>query len=241
VFEDEDLLVVDKPEGLLTSTVPREPRATLLAMVRDYVGVQGPGTPVGLIHRLDRDASGLLVFTKNRDAFRSLKRQFFDHSVERVYTAVIEGVPNPRAGTIDTRLVERADGTVYSLRRDAEGKGERAVSEYQTLATNGGRSAVRVTLLTGRKHQIRVHLSERGTPIVGDPVYGGEEAAPKKGKRARKLPPPPPAPRLMLAATKLSLTHPRTGMRMIFQLPPPKVFAKEFGAEIPVAPPPDGR
>ena len=240
VFEDEDLLVVDKPAGLLTSTVPREPRPTLLAIVRAYVEGHSPGTPVGLIHRLDRDASGLLVFSKNREAFRSLKRQFFDHSVERVYTAVVEGAPNPRTGTIDTRLVERADGTVYSLRRDAEGKGERAVSEYHTLATNGGRSAVRVTLLTGRKHQIRVHLGERGTPIVGDSVYGGEKAAPKKGKRERK-PPPPAAPRLMLAATKLSLTHPRTGMRMIFQLPPPKPFGTAFGAEIPVAPPADGR
>ena len=240
VFEDEDLLVVDKPAGLLTSTVPREPRPTLLALVRRHLGAQSPGTPVGLIHRLDRDASGLLVFSKNREAFRSLKRQFFDHSVERVYTAVVEGAPNPRAGTIDTRLVERADGTVYSLRRGAEGRGERAVSEYQTLATNGNLSAVRVTLLTGRKHQIRVHLSGRGTPIVGDPVYGGEKTAPKKGKRGRKVP-SPPAPRLMLAATKLSLTHPRTGMRMIFQLPPPKIFTREFGAEIAVAPPADGR
>ena len=114
VHEDADVLVVDKPAGMLTSTVPRERRPTLLAAVRAYVLAREPRARVGLIHRLDRDASGLLVFSKNDAAYQSLKSQFFHHTVERVYLAVTEGVPNPREGRIASRLEERADGTVYS-------------------------------------------------------------------------------------------------------------------------------
>jgi 23S rRNA pseudouridine1911/1915/1917 synthase len=219
VFEDADVLVVDKPTGLLTSTVPREPRPTLLALVRQYVEATPParGRPprAGLIHRLDRDASGLLVFSKTPDAYRSLKDQFFQHSVERVYTAVVAGIPTPRSGRVDTRLVERADGTVYSTRRP--GEGERAISDYETVEERKGRAIVRVKLHTGRKHQIRVHLAERGTPILGDTMYGQAAA----GKD--------PAPgRLMLAATKLSFTHPRTGQRLTFERPMPQPFAPAY-------------
>ena len=243
LYEDDDLLVVDKPPGLLTSTVPREPRPTLLAAVRDYLA--GKGTPhtrprVGLIHRLDRDASGLLVFSKTHDAYRSLKRQFFEHTVERVYTAVVEGVPTPRAGRIESRLVERADGTVYSTK--LAGEGERAITDYEVVEERAGRSLVRVTLYTGRKHQIRVHLSQRGAPIVGDKMYGRTPAAknPKAAKAATRDAAKSagdaarePPPRLMLAATRLSLTHPTTGERLTFERPMPGAFATAFAAVFP--------
>ena len=223
VYEDDDLLVVDKPPGLLTSTVLREKRPTLLAIVQRHVegddvaknrardsrvrkrAGSGAGPRVGLIHRLDRDAAGLLVFSKNHDAYRSLKQQFFDHTVERVYTAVVAGVPTPRAGRIESRLVERADGTVHST--DRPGAGEFAATEYAVVEEQKRRSVVRVKLHTGRKHQIRVHLSERGVPILGDAVYGPDNA-------------PPGAP-LHLAATSLSFAHPRTGERKTFELPRP--------------------
>src|SRR5687768_2717393 len=110
LHEDDHLLMVDKPPGLLTSTVPRERRPTLLAMVRAHVEAatgRGGSPRVGLIHRLDRDASGLLVFSKTHEAYLSLKRQFFEHTVEREYSAVAEGVPTPRAGRVQSRLVER--------------------------------------------------------------------------------------------------------------------------------------
>ena len=221
VHEDADLLVVEKPPGLLTSTVPHERRPTLLAKVRAHAAVTSPprGRPprVGLIHRLDRDASGLLVFSKTDDAYRSLKTQFFEHSVERVYTAVVAGIPTPRGGRIETRLVERADGTVYSTRRP--GEGERAISEYETVRERKGRAILRVKLHTGRKHQIRVHLAERGVPIVGDMMYGPDLAT--RG----------PTERLMLAATKLSFTHPRTGERLTFERPMPEAFARAFESE----------
>jgi RluA family pseudouridine synthase len=182
---------------------------------------------VGLIHRLDRDASGLLVFSKTHEAYVSLKRQFFEHSVERVYTAVAEGVPTPRAGRVESRLVERADGTVYSTRQP--GKGERAVTDYEVVEERNRRSLIRVSLHTGRKHQIRVHLSQRGSPIVGDTMYARLEGPP-----TRKGPSRPATPeRLMLAATRLSLTHPRTGARMTFERPAPGSFATALGEATP--------
>ena len=211
LYEDADLLVVVKPAGLLTSTVPRERRPTLLAMVRRHVEEHAPGGDarglirVGLIHRLDRDASGLLVFSKNHETYRSLKQQFFDHTVERVYTAVVKGVPTPRAGRIESRLLERADGTVRSTKRPAEG--EWAATEYEVVDEAKGRAVLRVKLHTGRKHQIRVHLSERGVPIIGDTMYGEDNDAPEG--------------RLLLEASRLSLTHPRTGERKKFELPKP--------------------
>jgi 23S rRNA pseudouridine1911/1915/1917 synthase len=212
VHEDADLLVVDKPPGLLTSTVPSERRPTLLAAVREYVTSREPRARVGLIHRLDRDASGLLVFSKSDLAYQSLKSQFFHHDVERVYLAVTEGVPTPKSGRIESRLEERADGTVYSKRgRETAGKGERAVTHYDVVETGGKRALVRVRLETGRKHQIRVHLAERKASIVGDRMYGkGEDDD---------------APRMMLTAVKLAFTHPRTGKRVEFELEHPEGFS----------------
>jgi len=207
VYEDDDILVVDKPAGLLTSTGPRERRPTLLARVQTHVAGNQSRARVGLIHRLDRDASGLLVFSKNDPAYRSLKSQFFHHTVGREYRAVVHGVPVPPAGRIETRLVERADGTVYSTRQ--HGKGQRAITDYEVIRTEGKSSLLRVILQTGRKHQIRVHLSGRGTPVVGDISYGPDKSA---------------ARRLMLAATRLTLAHPRTGDSMTFAIPIPPEF-----------------
>ncbi len=201
VFEDPDLLVINKPPGLLTSTVPREKRPTALALVRAYVAETSPKSRVGLIHRLDRDAGGLLVFSKSHAAYDSLKTQFFKHTVDRVYEATVHGKPNPPAGTIESYLLERADGSVHSTDRHA--KGQRAITHYETRETKAKQSRVRVRLQTGRKHQIRVHLSERGCPIVGDRVYGRDDDD---------------APRLMLAAVELAFDHPRTRKRMSFKL-----------------------
>jgi 23S rRNA pseudouridine1911/1915/1917 synthase len=208
VHEDADLLVVNKPAGLLTSTVPREPRPTLLAQVREYVGARERTARVGLIHRLDRDASGLLVFSKNDAAYESLKRQFFNHSVDRVYAAVVEGLPPEPKGTIRSKLVELPNGNVVVTRQPD--KGQIAVTEYVVMRHErtpaGERSLLRVKLQTGRKHQIRAQLASRGTPIVNDPLYGEQK----------------PSGRLMLAAILLSLRHPGTHKRMTWELPIPK-------------------
>ena len=212
IHEDADFLVIDKRAGLLTSTVPREKRPTALALVREHIAMTDPRARVGLIHRLDRDASGLLVFSKNHDAYRSLKEQFFKHTVDRIYLAVVSGKLNPPGGRIESRLVELPDGSVRSSRRPDHG--ERAISDYKVIRTEARLSLARVTLLTGRKHQIRVHLSERGAPILGDPIYAPKDA--------------PKASRMMLIAAELAFDHPRTGKRMHFKLPMPEPMRKLF-------------
>jgi RluA family pseudouridine synthase len=213
VHEDRDMLIVDKPSGLLTSTTPREKRPTLLKMVQEHIARGDPRARVGLIHRLDRDASGLLIFSKNNGAYRSLKTQFFRHSVERTYLAIVRGVPTPRDGTIDTRLLELPDGRVVRTRQHA--KGQRAVTEYETIRTCGRMSLLRVLLRTGRKHQIRSQLADRGTPVVNDPIYGDEK----------------PAGPLGLCAVELAIDHPRTGKRMTFRIDPPKAMIKLLGPD----------
>jgi len=210
IHEDADVLVVDKPAGLLTSTVPRERRPTLLKMVREYIEQTDPRARVGLIHRLDRDASGLLIFSKNHQAYESLKRQFFKHTVDRIYLAVVHGKLNPPAGMIESRLVELPNGSVRASRRP--GHGERAVTEFKVINTRRDLQLVRVKLLTGRKHQIRAHLSERKAPIVGDTVYGEKDNA----------------PRLMLAAVELAFDHPRSRKRIELSIPPPEEMKSLF-------------
>lgn len=205
VHEDQDVLVIDKPAGLLTSTTALEKRSTALAAARNYAALDRR-VKIGLVHRLDRDASGLLVFSKNAAALASLKRQFFHHTVERVYMAIVSPPIKPASGRIDSLLVEHADGTVH-LTRSAQ-RGARAVTDYATVKSEGSWALLRVTLQTGRKHQIRAHLAGRGAPIIGDRLYGGA---------------PHPAG-LLLAAVELSFEHPRTAERRTFQLPlPPRL------------------
>jgi 23S rRNA pseudouridine1911/1915/1917 synthase len=214
VHEDDDVLVVNKPAGLLTSTTPSEKRPTLIALVRRHLAGQSMAHRAGVIHRLDRDASGLLVFSKNEDAYQDLKRQFFEHAVDRVYWAVVEGkVPEPR-GRIESRLDEWADGSVHTTRQS--GRGQIAVTDWEMARQGRRRALLRVTLQTGRKHQIRAHLSERGMPITGDRIYNSDTGASS-------------AP-LMLIATKLVFAHPRTGQRMNFTLPLPDAMREAVDA-----------
>lgn len=202
VHVDDDLLVIDKPAGLLTSSVPTETRPTAIALVRQWAAIEKTRAKVGLVHRLDRDASGLLVFSLNNGAHADLKAQFFDHSAGRTYAAAVAGAVQPAEGTIRSRLVEYADGTVHET--TSARHGDDAVTHYETVATGGGRTLLRVTLETGRKHQIRAHLSERGWPIIGDVRYGG-----------------PAASFLRLRGVRLQLAHPHTGRAMVFELPWP--------------------
>jgi 23S rRNA pseudouridine1911/1915/1917 synthase len=172
--------------------------------VRAYVKSRDPRARVGLIHRLDRHASGLLVFSKNDRAYESLKIQFFRHTVERVYAAVVRGKVTPPDGRIVSRLLELPDGRVVTTRRHA--KGQEAITHYKTRRATKQMSLLEVRLETGRKHQIRAHLSERGAPILNDPLYDVT----------------PPQGRLMLVATRLALDHPRTGKRLTLALDPPR-------------------
>lgn len=204
VHEDADLLVIDKPAGVITSSGEGDKRATIFDVLTDYYAAIDPRLNVGLIHRLDKDASGLLVFSKNARAFEALKAQFADKSAKRIYQAIVNGSPNPKQGAIESKLVELADGTVKSTRhRDY---GDEARTHYKVLESKKGHALLRVELDTGRKHQIRVHLAEKGVPIEGDMLYHPRASA---------------APRLMLAAVELTLVHPRAGKAMTFTAPVP--------------------
>lgn len=208
VYEDDDLLVINKPPGLLTATIPGEKRATLHAKVDEYLRRTCPNARIGMVHRLDKDVRGLLVFSKHHDSYHALKALLERREISRRYQAVVHGIPEPRSGTMESKLIEETDGTVHST---TGYKGEDAITHYEVLKTHGEKALLGIALETGRKHQIRVHLSERGHPIVGDPLYG------KPGSRV---------PPVYLMATRLEFPHPRDGRPMSFAEKLPGEFLK---------------
>jgi len=204
VFEDDTVIVVDKPAGLLTMGTDTERAKTVYATLRVYVNSKRPAEKMFIVHRLDREASGLLVFAKTEKAKEHLQNQFRDHSAGRVYAAIAEGRVLPEQFTIRSLLAENAAFRVYSTKNDAVGK--QAVTHVRVLKRNAKTSMLEVRLETGRKHQIRVHLAERGHPISGDKVYGS---------RSNSL------GRLGLHGTRLEFEHPLTKKRMSFDSPCP--------------------
>ncbi len=199
VYEDADLLVVDKPAGLVTHPAPGHPDHTLanavLAHCPDLEGVGGEVRP-GLVHRLDRDTSGLIVVAKNDAAQAGLSGQFKDRTVSKAYLAVVTGYPEPARAIIDAPIGRhprsRTRMAVVSTGRDA-------VTEYEVLERLRGYSLVEVRPRTGRTHQIRVHMASIGHPVAGDAVYGR---------------PAPGLERHFLHAHRLAFDHPRTGRRL---------------------------
>ncbi|WP_231712575.1 RluA family pseudouridine synthase [Vineibacter terrae] len=221
LHEDADLLVLDKPAGLVVHPAPGNPDGTLvnalLAHCGDSLsGIGGVRRP-GIVHRLDKDTSGVMVAAKNDRAHRSLAAQFARHSVERAYAAVAHGAPLPRAG--------RIEGNIGRHPRDRQrmavvpAGGKPAATQYAVLETFGPpikpiASLIRCVLLTGRTHQVRVHLAHRGHPLVGDPLYAIGRAA-----RSATLPAAARAfPRQALHAQHLAFDHPADGRRMAFEI-----------------------
>lgn len=197
VHDDPEFVIVDKPQGLLTSTNAREKRPTALRILERHAQVKG--NRIFLIHRLDRDASGILVFARTAKARDALKRDFGRHDIDRFYLARVRGIPEQPYGTIDLDLVERADGTVRPTKEGE--RGELASTRYVVLESDGDSSWLLVKIETGRKHQIRAHLSAIGHPLLDDPLYDEE-----RDERAK----------MTLRATILGITHPRTKERVRF-------------------------
>jgi len=210
LHEDEDILVVLKSHGLLTVATARERETTAQAYLNQYLKLKGEDR-VHVVHRLDRETSGVLVFAKHFDAREALKEKFAAHDVDRVYIAIIEGAIDPPTGTIRSNLRERRDLRMESV--DAHPDAKPAVTHYRTIQTSGAYSMLEVTLETGRKNQIRTHLSEAGHPVAGDRMYGSAVN---------------PLGRLGLHAKLLGFDHPRSGKRVVFTVPVPKVFRELF-------------
>lgn len=226
LLEDADLLIVNKPAGLTVHPAPGHPSGTLvnalLSAVPDLAGIGGELRP-GIVHRLDKDTSGLLVVAKSDAAHRALAAQFKAHTAQRTYLAVVRGRVRRDAGTITAALGRHP---VRRTRIAVVPRGRRAVTHYTVLERFRDATLLSCRLETGRTHQIRVHLAHAGHPLIGDPVYG----------RARA----PEIARQALHAARLEFAHPRTGRRVTCAAPVPDDFARllarlrgEAGAEVP--------
>ncbi len=215
VYADDDLAVIDKPAGLVVHPGAGRSRGTLAGgLLHRFPDIEGVGDRGrwGLVHRLDRDTSGLLVVARTPGAFSELRRQLAERRVGREYLALVRGTFDVPRGTIEAPI--EPDPTHPGRRRVAPG-GKPAVTHYRCLRNvpDAGVSLLEVTLETGRTHQIRVHLAAIGHPVVGDPWYG-------------RGPDPIEVPRLFLHAARLSFDHPRTGERLTFRAPlPPELAA----------------
>jgi len=216
LYEDEHVLVLDKPAGLLTVPADREGAPgedTVLARVREYMERRrGARGYVGPLHRLDRDTSGALAVALSREAHEAGRELFSAHRFDRQYLALVQGLPRRLRGTVDAPI---ADAYVAGRRRVARAgdAGRAAVTHYVVREAFGERAALlELTLDTGRQHQIRLHLQQLGHPVLGDRVYGGEAGA--------------AAPRQMLHAWRLAFPHPITGAHIAVEAPVPDDFAK---------------
>ena len=224
-FEDAHLIVVDKPAGMVVHPAPGNPEGTLVNALLAHcgpslAGIGGVRRP-GIVHRLDKDTSGLLVAAKTEAVHRGLSHDFAQRRIDRVYSAVVWGVPVPPigeiAGNIGRSMVNRKKMAVVG-----EARGKPAVTRYSVARRFGDRAALLdCRLLTGRTHQIRVHLAHIGHPLIGDPAYGtraGRGLA-RSGSPGAEI---AGFPRQALHAKRLGFTHPATGERLQFdsRLPP---------------------
>ncbi|MCW3473938.1 RluA family pseudouridine synthase [Limobrevibacterium gyesilva] len=224
LYEDADLLVLDKPAGLVVHPAPGNQDGTLVNALLAHCGDRLPGIGgerrPGIVHRLDKDTSGVMVVAKTESALAALSAAFAARDLDRAYLALCWGLPNPATGEIEG-AIGRDPRDRKRMAVVARG-GKLALTRYRTLAhRNTAVSLLECRLATGRTHQIRVHLASRGHPIVGDPVYlrrvpAAARALPDAVRRALL-----DFPRQALHAAHLGFTHPRTGQPLSFTTPPP--------------------
>ena len=206
VWEDDDLIVVNKKNGLLSVSSDRVKERTAYHLLSDYVKKNDPRSKIFVLHRLDRDTSGLMMFAKNQRVQKALQSNWNSAITERTYVAVVEGRPEKDSDLIVSNLIENTKMQVYVT---AEGEGKEAITRYRVLHSNGHYSLLELDLETGRKNQIRVQMESIGHPIAGDYKYGAETD---------------PAGRLMLHARRLYFIHPETGEEMRFETRIPDAF-----------------
>jgi len=212
IYEDADIVVVNKPQGMVTHPASGSPDGTLvnalLYRISDLSGINGEIRP-GIVHRLDKDTSGLLVVAKNDEAHLSLSKQISSKKALRYYYALVEGVISAAEGTIDKPIARsRKDRKKMTISDD----GRKATTLYKVIVSFKNKTLIECELKTGRTHQIRVHMKSIGHPVVGDPVYGTESSLAPYGQ--------------LLHAHKLVLFHPKTGEKMTFEAPINPAFAE---------------
>jgi 23S rRNA pseudouridine1911/1915/1917 synthase len=211
VYEDEDVIVVNKPVGLVVHPAPGHPDGTLVNALLWHCGdslsgINGEKRP-GIVHRIDRDTSGLIIAAKNDAAHLALASQLEDHSLARVYECIVQGKLREDEGTIDAPIARHP---IDRKKMAVVQSGKRAVTHYSVLARYDGYTYTQCRLETGRTHQIRVHMSHIGHPLLGDAVYGGRAVKSLAGQ--------------CLHARQLTFIHPRTGEAMTVECPLPDWF-----------------
>ena len=206
IWEDDDLIVINKKEGLLSVSTDREKERTAYHFLSQYVKQIDPRNKIFVLHRLDRDTSGIMMFAKNQRVKEQLQSNWTRAITRRSYVAVVEGRPEKETDLIISNLVENKQMQVYVT---PTGGGKEAITRYRLLKTNNAYSLLELDLETGRKNQIRAQMQSMGIPVVGDTKYGAETN---------------PARRLMLHARRLSFIHPTTGEELNFETPIPDAF-----------------
>lgn len=207
VYEDDDIIVANKGYGLLTMGNDKVKDGTAYSILKDYIKWVDPRQKLFIVHRLDRDTSGLLMFAKNIEAKEALQHNWNNMVLNRKYYAVVEGTVEQDEGTIRSYLAENSRYEVYAT--DNPDEGRLAVTRYKVLKRRNGYTLLEVELDTGRKNQIRVHLKQIGHPIAGDRKYGASSS---------------PIHRLALHAGTLRFVHPVTKREMNFDTPVPSSF-----------------
>lgn len=215
VYEDDDVIVVEKGYGLLSVGIPNPAKKKIESaydILRDYLKRKDTRNKLFVVHRLDRDTTGLMMFAKTEEAQETLRHNWNNFVLQRLYVALLEGLVEEDQGVLKSRLSENSQFKVYSTSNEGEGK--LAVTNFKVLKRGKGLSLVEFSLDTGRKNQIRVHASEMGHPISGDRKYGA-----KAGKIGR----------LALHAKTLRFAHPISRKDMFFESPVPGSFYKALG------------
>ncbi len=207
LYEDDELLAIDKPAGLLSIATDNEKERTAYHLMTDYVRIADPKARVFVVHRLDRDTSGVLIAAKNERIKLALQDDWNYLVVTRGYTAVVEGVPGEKTRRIKSWLRETKTHLSYSS--STPGDGREAVTNYEVIRQAKNYALVKITIETGRKNQIRVHMQDLGHPIAGDKQYGAKTN---------------PLSRLCLHAGHLELRHPFTGSSLLLESAVPKSF-----------------
>jgi 23S rRNA pseudouridine1911/1915/1917 synthase len=209
LHEDKDIIVIDKPAGMLSVSTDRGDEVTAYRLLNDYL--RNKRTRVWIVHRLDRDTSGVLLFAKNERVKAALQDDWESMAISREYVAVVQGQVNPPEGQVKSWLKQNKSLIVYSCPRGREGDGKLAVTNYRVMKSGAKYSLLAISLETGRKNQIRVHMKDLGCPVVGDKKYGATAN---------------PLGRLGLHATLLVVKHPTRGTEMRFESEVPEGFRR---------------